>query len=66
MAKTECKCRYILSITQAPNDIQLGVYTGREWEEIMDCDIFFDEPKELMLQWHSSGSIRGRKISLML
>lgn len=39
MAKMNCKCGYILSTTQAPNDIQLRVYTDKEWEKILDCDI---------------------------
>jgi len=39
MAKMNCKCGCILSTTQAPNDIQLKVYTDKEWEKILDCDI---------------------------
>lgn len=38
MAKMNCKCGYILSTTQVPNDIQLRVYTDKEWENIMDCE----------------------------
>ncbi|MEW4415263.1 hypothetical protein [Clostridium sp. AN503] len=47
MAKMNCKCGYILSTMQAPNDIQLRVYTDREWEEILDCDII--EPWKIPL-----------------
>lgn len=47
MAKMECKCGYILSTTQAPNDIELRVYTDREWEKILDCDII--EPWKIPL-----------------
>ena len=39
MAKMTCKCGYLLSTTQVPNDIELRVYTDREWDEILDCDI---------------------------
>ena len=39
MAKMNCKCGYLLSTTQVPNDIELWVYTDREWDEILDCDI---------------------------
>lgn len=38
MARMNCKCGYVLSTTQVPNDIQLRVYTDREWDEIMDCE----------------------------
>lgn len=47
MAKMECKCGYILSTTRVPNDIELRVYTDREWEEIFDCDII--EPWKIPL-----------------
>lgn len=36
MARMECKCGEILSNSAAPNDIQLRVYTDREWDEIMN------------------------------
>ena len=39
MAKMNCKCGYLLSTTQVPNDIEIRVYTDREWDEILDCDI---------------------------
>ena len=32
MAKIRCKCGNILSDVEVPNDIQLGVYTDRQWE----------------------------------
>lgn len=47
MAKMNCKCGYILNTTQAPNDIQLRVYTDKEWEAILDCDII--EPWKIPL-----------------
>ena len=31
MAKMECKCGNLLSTTEVPNDIELRVYTDREW-----------------------------------
>ena len=47
MARMDCKCGYILSTTEAPNDIQLRVYTDKEWEAILDCDII--EPWKIPL-----------------
>ena len=38
VAKTICTCGALLSNQQAPNDIQLRVYTDEEWEKIFDCD----------------------------
>lgn len=38
MAKMVCKCGNILSTTQAPNDVELHVYTDKEWDAIMDCE----------------------------
>lgn len=38
MAGMLCKCGCVMSTTQAPNDIQLRVYTDREWDKIMDCE----------------------------
>lgn len=38
MAKMECRCGEILSNSLAPNDIQLRVYTDREWDEILHED----------------------------
>ena len=33
-----CTCGAHLDNHEAPNDIQLRVYTDREWEEIFDCE----------------------------
>ena len=38
MARIICTCGAQLSNSEAPNDIQLRVYTDREWDEIFDCD----------------------------
>jgi hypothetical protein len=38
MARLLCKCGETLSNTQAPNDIELRVYTDREWDEIIQHD----------------------------
>lgn len=38
MAKITCTCGAKLDNQEAPNDIQLRVYTDREWEKIFDCD----------------------------
>ena len=39
MARMECKCGELLSSSIAPNDIQLRVYTDREWDKILENDI---------------------------
>jgi hypothetical protein len=31
-----CKCGRTLSNTQAPNDIELAVFTDREWDDIIN------------------------------
>lgn len=36
MARFLCKCGETLSNSQAPNDIQLKVYTDREWDGIIN------------------------------
>ncbi len=33
-----CKCGNVLSDTLAPNDVQLRVYTDKEWDEIIQND----------------------------
>lgn len=38
MAKMTCTCGTQLSNQEAPNDIELVVYTDREWDKICDCD----------------------------
>ena len=38
MARMTCKCGKQLSNHDAPNDVNLRVYTDREWEEIFNCD----------------------------
>lgn len=38
MARMNCRCGMYLSNHEAPNDIQLIVYTDREWEKIFDCE----------------------------
>ena len=40
MAKMTCKCGEYLSNQQSPNDIQLCVYTDREWDSILEQDIW--------------------------
>lgn len=34
-----CKCGNILSTVEAPNDVQLRVYTDKEWDEIMNEEV---------------------------
>lgn len=38
MARVKCRCGENISNSQAPNDVELIVYTDREWEEIFDCE----------------------------
>ncbi len=38
MSRMDCKCGETLSNTAAPNDIQLRVYTDKEWDDILNCD----------------------------
>lgn len=39
MAKMQCKCGETLSNSQSPNDIELKVYTDREWDYIINLDV---------------------------
>ena len=39
MARFQCKCSETLSNSQAPNDVELRVYTDREWDEIINCEV---------------------------
>ncbi len=36
MARFPCKCGRTLSNTACPNDVQLKVYTDREWDDILN------------------------------
>lgn len=38
MARMTCRCGKVLSNSQVPNDIELVVYTDKEWDKICDCD----------------------------
>lgn len=38
MARMICTCGANLSNHEAPNDIELIVYTDREWDNICNCD----------------------------
>ena len=38
MARMTCVCGAELNNHEAPNDIELVVYTDKEWNEICDCD----------------------------
>ena len=39
MAKMDCKCGHILSTVEVPNDVQLWVYTDKEWDGIMSDEV---------------------------
>lgn len=38
MAKMTCTCGAELNNQEAPNDIELVVYTDKEWSKICDCE----------------------------
>ena len=38
MARMTCKCGKLLDNHEAPNDIELIVYTDKEWDAICNCD----------------------------
>jgi len=38
LARFLCKCGVTLSNSEAPNDVQLHVYTDKEWDEIVNLD----------------------------
>lgn len=42
MARFHCKCGATLSNTLAPNDIELRVYTDKEWDDIMNMGDLID------------------------
>lgn len=42
MAKFQCKCGAILSNSRAPNDVELIVYTDKEWDDIINSGDFID------------------------
>lgn len=42
MARMTCTCGNQLSNHESPNDIQLRVYTDKEWDKICDCDTIID------------------------
>jgi hypothetical protein len=39
MARFLCRCGEVLSNSQVPNDIELRVYTEREWDEITNHEM---------------------------
>lgn len=38
MARITCKCGNVLSNSELPNDVELRVYSDREWDKIMNVD----------------------------
>jgi hypothetical protein len=38
MARFECRCGKVLSNSLVPNDLELWVYTDKEWDEYMTGD----------------------------
>ncbi|WP_028594344.1 hypothetical protein [Paenibacillus assamensis] len=47
----QCRCGEILSDTLVPNDIELFVYTDREFEKIMDLESIEDIPDPVYSVW---------------
>ena len=39
MARMQCKCGEGLSNSLVPNDVELTVYTDREWDAILENDV---------------------------
>ncbi|TVX92505.1 hypothetical protein FPZ44_05215 [Paenibacillus agilis] len=44
MAKFSCKCGKLLSTSSCPNDVQLRVYTDKEYDEILELEYLSDIP----------------------
>lgn len=42
MARFQCKCGLSLSNSEAPNDVELIVYTDKEWDEIINMGNLID------------------------
>ncbi len=42
MARFQCKCGLNLSNSKAPNDVELIVYTDKEWDEIINMGNLID------------------------
>ncbi|MCL1791548.1 MAG: hypothetical protein FWG40_09435 [Peptococcaceae bacterium] len=38
MSRMSCKCGNVLSNSLIPNDIELRVYTDKEWDAILEAD----------------------------
>jgi hypothetical protein len=38
IVRMECRCGETLSTTSVPNDIELTVYTDREWDQIINAE----------------------------
>ena len=52
MASFQCKCGYILSNSQAPDDVTIWAYTDREWDEITtDITDIIDLPNPRNSVW---------------
>ena len=50
MENLNCKCGNPLRAAQSPNDVQLIVYTDREWDHLMDLESI--EPWRIPLPAH--------------
>lgn len=38
MARMTCRCGELLDNHESPNDVELVVYTDKEWDKICNCD----------------------------
>ncbi|UHA71911.1 hypothetical protein [Paenibacillus sp. 481] len=51
MGKYVCKCGEVLSTHRVPNDVELIVYTDREWEKINCLESIDDMPEPEFDVW---------------
>jgi len=58
MAKVQCRCGEILSNHQFPNDIELIVYTSRQWESVEKALSYEDTPEPDFDVWKCSNCER--------
>jgi hypothetical protein len=56
MARFQCKCGEFLWNGLAPNDVELRVYTDKEWDRIMEKDVYnsWDIPEPKHGVWRCS------------
>ncbi|MBP1988713.1 hypothetical protein [Paenibacillus eucommiae] len=58
MAKMKCKCGEILSNRLVPNDVELKVYTDKEWDMIYELDSIDEIPEPQYDVWRCNACER--------